>query len=271
MKINANGTEISLITDSRSNEDYISLTDIAKYRNPDDASGVIANWLRNRNTIEYLGLWEQMNNPNFNPIEFEGFRNNAGLNSFTLSPQKWISSTNAIGIISKPGRYGGTFAHTDIAFEFASWVSPEFKLYVIKDYQRLKADEAHRLEIGWDTKRELSKINYRIHTDAIKEFLITPELTKQEKGYKYATEADILNVALFGKTAKQWREETGNKKENMRDHASVEQLIVLVNLESMNADLIRQGLSPQERLQKLRSVAYYQLNSLYNSNATEFL
>ena len=224
MKINANGTEISLITDSRSNEDYISLTDIAKYRNPDDASGVIANWLRNRNTIEYLGLWEQMNNPNFNPIEFEGFRNNAGLNSFTLSPQKWISSTNAIGIISKPGRYGGTFAHTDIAFEFASWVSPEFKLYVIKDYQRLKADEAHRLEIGWDTKRELSKINYRIHTDAIKEFLITPELTKQEKGYKYATEADILNVALFGKTAKQWREETGNKKENMRDHASVEQL-----------------------------------------------
>ena len=245
MKINANGTEISLITDSKSNEDYISLTDIAKYRNPDDASGVIANWLRNRNTIEYLGLWEQMNNPNFNPLEFEGFRNDAGLNSFTLSPQKWISSTNAIGIISKPGRYGGTFAHTDIAFEFASWVSPEFKLYVIKDYQRLKADEAHRLEIGWDTKRELSKINYRIHTDAIKEFLITPELTKQEKGYKYATEADILNVALFGKTAKQWREETGNKKENMRDHASVEQLIVLVNLESMNADLISQGLSPQ--------------------------
>lgn len=271
MKINANGTEISLITDSKLNEDYISLTDIAKYRNPDDASGVIANWLRNRNTIEYLGLWEQMNNPNFNPLEFEGFRNDAGLNSFTLSPQKWISSTNAIGIISKPGRYGGTFAHTDIAFEFASWVSPEFKLYVIKDYQRLKADEAHRLEIGWDTKRELSKINYRIHTDAIKEFLITPELTKQEKGYKYATEADILNVALFGKTAKQWREETGNKKENMRDYASVEQLIVLVNLESMNADLIRQGLSPQERLKKLRSVAYYQLNSLYDSNAANKL
>lgn len=271
MKINANGTEISLITDTQSKEDYISLTDIAKYRNPDDASGVIANWLRNRNTIEYLGLWEQMNNPNFNPIEFEGFRNSAGLNSFTLSPQKWISSTNAIGIVSKPGRYGGTFAHTDIAFEFASWVSPEFKLYVIKDYQRLKADEAHRLEIGWDTKRELSKINYRIHTDAIKEFLITPELTKQEKGYKYANEADILNVALFGKTAKQWRDETGHKKENMRDYASVEQLIVLVNLESMNADLIRQGLSPQERLKKLRSVAYYQLNSLYNSNAANRL
>ena len=271
MKLNANGTEISLITDTKSNEDYISLTDIAKYRNPDDPSGVIANWLRNRNTIEYLGLWEKMNNPNFNPLEFEGFKNDAGLNSFTLSPQKWIVSTNAIGIISRPGRYGGTFAHTDITFEFASWVSPEFKLYVIKDYQRLKSDEAHRLEIGWDTKRELSKINYRIHTDAIKEFLITPELTKQEQSYKYATEADILNVAIFGKTAKQWREETGFKRGNMRDFASVEQLIVLVNLESMNADLIHQGLSTQDRLKKLRSVAYYQLNSLYNSSAANKL
>lgn len=207
----------------------------------------------------------------FKLLEFEEFKKHAGENAFTLSPQKWITSTNAIGISSRSGRGGGTFAHKDIAFEFASWISPEFKLYVFKDYQRLKIDEASRLEIGWDTKRELSKINYRIHTDAIKEFLITPELTKQEKGYKYATEADILNVALFGKTAKQWREETGNKKENMRDHASVEQLIVLVNLESMNADLIRQGLSPQERLQKLRSVAYYQLNSLYNSNVANKL
>lgn len=271
MKINANGTEISLITNSSSNEDYISLTDIAKYRNPDDAAGVISNWLRNRNTIEYLGLWEQMNNPSFNPLEFEEFKNNAGSNSFTMSPQKWISSTNAVGIISKSGRYGGTYAHTDIAFEFASWVSPEFKLYIIKDYQRLKIDEAHRLEIGWDTKRELSKINYHIHTDAIKEFLITPELTPQEKGYKYATEADLLNMALFGKSAKQWRNETGNQRENMRDYASVEQLIVLVNLESMNADLIRQGLSPEERLKKLRSVAYYQLNSLRKSNAANKL
>lgn len=271
MKINANGTEISLITNPSSNNDYISLTDIAKYRNPDDPAGVIANWLRNRNTIEYLGLWEKMNNPNFNPLEFEEFKNNAGANSFTLSPQKWISATNAIGLISKAGRYGGTFAHTDIAFEFASWVSPEFKLYIIKDYQRLKLDEARRLEIGWDTKRELSKINYRIHTDAIKEFLITPELTKQEKSYRYATEADILNMALFGKTARQWRDETGNKKENMRDYASVEQLIVLVNLESMNADLIRQGLSPEKRLEKLRSMAYYQLHSLQSSNAADRL
>lgn len=266
MRINANGTEISLITKADSNSDYISLTDIAKYRNLEDPAGVVGNWLRNRNTIEYLGLWEQLNNPNFNPLEFEEFKNNAGSNSFTLSPQKWISSTNAIGIVSKPGRYGGTFAHTDIAFEFASWVSPEFKLYIIKDYQRLKLEESQRLEIGWNTKRELSKINYRIHTDAIKEFLITPELTSLEKSYKYATEADLLNMALFGKTAKQWRDETGNKKQNMRDFASVEQLIVLVNLESFNADLIRQGIPANERLQKLRSVAYYQLKSLAENN-----
>ena len=269
MKINANGNEISLITNE--NNDYISLTDIAKYRNHDDPNGVIANWLRNRNTLEFLGLWEQMNNRDFNPLEFEGFRNDSGLNSFTLSPQKWISSTNAIGIVSKPGRYGGTFAHTDIAFEFASWVSPEFKLYVIKEYQRLKIEESHRLEIGWDTKRELSKINYRIHTDAIKEFIISPELSRQEIGYKYATEADILNVALFGKTAKQWKEETGNKKQNMRDFASVEQLIVLVNLESMNADMIRQEINQHDRLAKLRHVAYYQLHSLQSSNAASKL
>ena len=267
MKINANGTEISVILSPNNTNDYISLTDIARHKNPDDPAGVIANWLRNRNTFEFLGLWEQMNNPLFKPLEFEEFRFLSGENAFTLSPQKWISSTNAIGITSRSGRGGGTFAHTDIAFEFASWISPEFKLYIIKDYQRLKIDEAKRLEIGWDTKRELSKINYRIHTDAIKEFLITPELTNQEKSYKYATEADILNVALFGKTAKQWREETGNTKLNMRDFASVEQLIVLVNLESMNADMIRQGISVHDRLQKLRSVAYYQLKSLTESNA----
>ena len=232
---------------------------------------VVKNWLRLRSTIEFLGLWEQLYNPNFKGVEFDSFKNESGSNAFTLTPQRWIEKTNAIGIISKSGRGGGTYAHKDIAFEFASWIFPEFKLYVIKDYQRLKSDEAHRLEIDWDTKRELSKINYRIHTDAIKEFLITPELTKQEKSYKYATEADILNVALFGKTARQWKEETGNKKGNMRDFANVEQLIVLVNLESMNADFIHQGLSPQERLKKLRSIAYYQLNSLYNSNAANRL
>ena len=270
MKINANGTEINVIGSS-DGEDYISLTDLARYRNSDDPAGVIANWLRNRNTIDYLGLWEQMYNPEFKLLEFEEFKKHAGENAFTLSPQKWITSTNAIGISSRSGRGGGTFAHKDIAFEFASWISPEFKLYVFKDYQRLKIDEASRLEIGWDTKRELSKINYRIHTDAIKEFLITPELTKQEQGYKYATEADILNVALFGKTAKQWRIETGNKKLNMRDFASVEQLIVLVNLESMNADMIRQNIPAMERLEKLRSVAYYQLKSLLSNDSAKKL
>lgn len=270
MKINANGTEINVIGSS-DGEDYISLTDLARYRNSDDPAGVIANWLRNRNTIDYLGLWEQMYNPEFKLLEFEEFKKHAGENAFTLSPQKWITSTNAIGISSRSGRGGGTFAHKDIAFEFASWISPEFKLYVFKDYQRLKIDEASRLEIGWDTKRELSKINYRIHTDAIKEFLITPELTKQEQGYKYATEADILNVALFGKTAKQWRIETGNKKLNMREFASVEQLIVLVNLESMNADMIRQNIPAMERLEKLRSVAYYQLKSLLSNDSAKKL
>lgn len=270
MKINANGTEINVIGSS-DGEDYISLTDLARYRNSDNPAGVIANWLRNRNTIDYLGLWEQMYNPEFKLLEFEEFKKHAGENAFTLSPQKWITSTNAIGISSRSGRGGGTFAHKDIAFEFASWISPEFKLYVFKDYQRLKIDEASRLEIGWDTKRELSKINYRIHTDAIKEFLITPELTKQEQGYKYATEADILNVALFGKTAKQWRIETGNKKLNMRDFASVEQLIVLVNLESMNADMIRQNIPAMERLEKLRSVAYYQLKSLLSNDSAKKL
>lgn len=266
MKINANGTEIEILNNPSFQDDYLSLTDIARKKNPYEPKDVVKNWLRLRSTIEFLGLWEQLYNPNFKGVEFDSFKNESGSNAFTLTPQRWIEKTNAIGIISKSGRGGGTYAHKDIAFEFASWISPEFKLYVIKDYQRLKSDEAHRLEIGWDTKRELSKINYRIHTDAIKEFLITPELTKQEKSYKYATEADILNVALFGKTARQWKEETGNKKGNMRDFANVEQLIVLVNLESMNADFIHQGLSPQERLKKLRSIAYYQLNSLYNSN-----
>ena len=271
MKINANGTEIEILNNPSFQDDYLSLTDIARKKNPYEPKDVVKNWLRLRSTIEFLGLWEQLYNPNFKGVEFDSFKNESGSNAFTLTPQRWIEKTNAIGIISKSGRGGGTYAHKDIAFEFASWISPEFKLYVIKDYQRLKSDEAHRLEIGCDTKRELSKINYRIHTDAIKEFLITPELTKQEKSYKYATEADILNVALFGKTARQWKEETGNKKGNMRDFANVEQLIVLVNLESMNADFIHQGLSPQERLKKLRSIAYYQLNSLYNSNAANRL
>lgn len=271
MKINANGTEISVISNESFNEDYLCLTDLARRKNPYEPKDVVKNWLRLRSTIEFLGLWEEFYNPDFKGVEFDTFKNEAGSNAFTLTPQRWIEKTNAIGIISKSGRNGGTFAHRDIAFEFASWISPEFKLYVIKDYQRLKAEEAQRLEIGWDTKRELSKINYRIHTDAIKEFLITPELTKQEQSLAYATEADLLNIALFGKTAKQWRLETGNTKQNMRDFASVEQLIVLVNLESMNADMIRQGISAPERLKKLRNVAYYQLHSLLSNNSAKKL
>ncbi len=269
MKINANGTEISIITSTNNQSDYISLTDIAKYKNPDDPRIVISNWMSSYSTIDFLATWEKIYNPNFNRMEFQTVRGESG--RLVMTPKQWIERMGAIGITSHAGRYGGTYAHSDIAFEFASWISPEFKLYVIKDYQRLKTDEAKRAEIGWDTKRELSKINYRIHTDAIKEFLITPELSKQEISYKYASEADVLNMALFGKTAKQWRAETGNKKKNMRDYASVEQLIVLVNLESMNADMIRQEIPMSERIQKLRSVAYYQLESLKKNNVSDRL
>lgn len=271
MKLNANGTEISIIHDQLFENDYFSLTDLARRKNPYEPKDVVKNWLRLRSTIEFLGLWEKLYNTQFKGVEFDTFKNESGSNSFTLTPQRWIEKTNAIGMISKSGRGGGTYAHTDIAFEFASWISPEFKLYVIKDYQRLKQIEAEHLETGWNTKRELSRINYHIHTDAIKEFLITPELTKKEQSYTYASEADILNIALFGKTAKCWREETGNTTKNIRDYANVEQLIVLVNLESMNAELIRQGLSASERLKKLRNIAYYQLKSLEKSNITEKL
>ena len=206
MKINANGTEITVLLGTGNVDDYISLTDIARKKNPEFPADVVKNWLRSRSTIEFLGLWEQLNNPNFKLVEFDQFKMDAGSNSFVLSPQKWIAKTNAIGMFSKSGRYGGTFAHSDIAFEFASWISPEFKLYIIKDYQRLKTEEAHKMSVGWDIKRELSKVNYRIHTDAIKNFLISPELTQKEKNYTYASEADLLNMALFGKTAKQWKE-----------------------------------------------------------------
>ncbi|WP_434310469.1 KilA-N domain-containing protein [Hominifimenecus sp. rT4P-3] len=269
MKLNANGIEISVIMNQENTSDYISLTDIAKRKDPDEPRIVISNWMSSYSTIDFLATWETLYNPNFNRLEFQTVRSEPG--RLIMTPKQWIERMSAIGITSQAGRYGGTYAHSDIAFEFASWISPEFKLYLIKDYQRLKTEESRRLELGWDTKRELSKINYRIHTDAIKEFLITPELTKQEQNYTYATEADILNVALFGKTAKQWREETGHKKLNIRDFASVEQLIVLVNLESMNADLIRQKLPANERVQKLRSIAYYQLHSLTSSNAADKL
>ena len=267
MKINANGTEISVLLSKDNTEYYISLTDIAKHKNADDPRIVISNWMSSYSTIDFLATWEKLYNPDFNRMEFQTVRNEPG--RIIMTPSQWISRMNAKGIISKAGRYGGTYAHSDIAFEFASWISPEFKLYIIKDYQRLKIDEAERKALGWDTKRVLSKVNYRIHTDAIKEFMITPELTPQERGYVYASEADLLNMALFGKTASQFREETGEKRKNLRDFATVEQLIVLVNLESMNADMIRQGISKYDRLQKLRSVAYYQLASLKKTNAAK--
>jgi len=267
MIIKANGAEISVLLSSEQQNDYISLTDIAKYKNPNDPRIVISNWLSSYSTIDFLAAWETLYNPDFNRMEFHTVRNEPG--RLVLTAKQWIERMNAIGITSHAGRYGGTYAHSDIAFEFASWISPEFKLYIIKDYQRLKTQEAEKLTSGWDSKRELSKINYRIHTDAIKEFLISPELTPQEINYKYASEADMLNMALFGKTAKQWRDETGNKKENMRDYASVEQLIILVNIESMNADMIREGIPMSERLKKLRSVAYYQMQSLTRNKSIE--
>ena len=232
--INTLGINVAIV--QHQVEEYISLTDIAKYKNATQTDDIIKNWLRNRNTIELLGYWETLNNPNFKPVEFDGFRKEAGLNSFVMSPKKWIETTNANGIVSKSGRYGGTFAHTDIAFEFASWISIEFKLYLIKEFQRLKTEEQKL--IGWTAKRELTKINYYIHTDAIKEYLIPKLLTKKDTAVIYATEADVLNMALFGKTAKQWREQNTNLQGNIRDYATINQLICLSNLENINALLI---------------------------------
>ncbi|MCL2294056.1 MAG: KilA-N domain-containing protein [Spirochaetes bacterium] len=240
--------------------DYISLTDIAKFKNTENPNDVIKNWLRNRMTIEFLGIWEGLNNPDFKPVEFDGFRKEAGLNSFVLSPTRWIEQTNAIGLIVASGKYGGTFAHNDIAMEFANWVSVEFRLYFIKEFQRLKAEEQKALE--WTAKRELAKINYRIHTDAIKENLIVPDLSKKQISYVYANEADMLNVALFGKTAGEWKTMNADLKGNMRDYASVEQLLVLANLESYNAILIEQNIPQEERIVLLNKTARKQLETL---------
>ncbi len=263
----AKGTKISIIS-SIENEDYISLTDMAKYKNSTAPKDVVKNWLRLRNTIEFLGLWETLNNDNFNRVEFDSFKNQSGENAFTLSPTQWIKLTNAVGITSKSGRYGGgTYAHKDIAMEFASWLSPEFKLYVIKDYQRLKNDENHKLSLDWSIKRLISKTNYKLHTDAIKNNLIPDDLPKNEIGFIYADEADILNLALFGKTAKQWRIENPSLKGNMRDYATVEQLIIIINLENANALFIEQGLTQYERLIKLRELALKQLTSLINNKS----
>jgi len=257
-KLIVKDVEVALYAKKES--DYLSLTDIARFKS-DEPAEVVKNWLRSKNTIEFLGLWEQLNNPNFKVVEFDHFKNQAGSNAFTLSPQKWIKATNAIGIISKSGRYGGTFAHKDIAFEFASWISPEFKLYLIKEFQRLKADEAQREALGWDVKREIAKMNYKIHTDAIKEHIVKDNYTKRQQQIIYASEADLLNLALWGMTAKEWRDKNPNKDGNIRDYASVAELVVLANLESMNAELIKQGIDKRQRYEILHKMATEQLKS----------
>ncbi len=254
------GTEIVLFT--KEDQEYICITDIARYKNPNEPKDVVKNWMRSRTTIEFLGLWEKIHNPNFKGVEFDSFLYQAGSNSFVLSPTKWIEATNAAGIITKAGSGGGTYAHKDIAFEFASWVSAEFKLYLLVEFQRLKVDENKRLNLEWNLQRTLAKINYRIHTDAIKEMLIPPTVTKQQTNTIYASEADLLNVALFGKTAKEWREQNAGKDGNIRDHSTLEQLVILTNLESINSVLIRQALPQGERLKKLNEIAITQMKSL---------
>ena len=266
-KINVKGRDIVIF--SQKDEDYICITDIARYKNSDRTDDLIRNWLRNRNTIEYLGVWGQLNNPDFKPVEIDVFKKQAGLNSFTLTPRQWIEKTNAIGIISKSGRYGGTYAHKDIAFEFASWISVEFKLYLIKEFQRLKDDE--RKQLGWDIRRNLTKINYRIHTDAIKENLIPAELSKKQINNIYASEADVLNMALFGKTAKEWRDTNPDKKGNIRDYAGICQLVCLSNLENLNAHFINDGLMQGKRLVNLNKIAIQQMKLLTDDSGIKKL
>ena len=258
-KINVEGSEISII--AIDNRDYISLTDMV--RNVENGVALIEKWLRNKNTIEFLGIWEEMYNANFNSTEFEGIKNEAGFNRFILSVKQWVNKTNSIGIIAKAGRYGGTYAHKDIAFEFASWVSPYFKLYLIKEFERLKEEEQKQL--GWDIKRNLAKINYKIHTDAIKNNLVPEKLSKERINYIYASEADILNVALFGMTAKEWRENNPELKGNMRDYADISQLVCLSNLENLNAVFINEGMDATERIEKLNSIAIEQMRILTES------
>jgi len=256
--INVQGTAINIV--SQKEDDYICLTDMANKFGGDD---LIYNWMRNRNTVEFLGIWEQIHNPDFKGVEFDTFKKEAGLNSFRLTPKKWVEATNAIGIQSRAGRYGGgTYAHKDLAFEFGSWLSPEFKMYLIKEFQRLKEDENRRLSLEWNLNRALSKLNYRIHTDAIKEAIIPPSITKEQQQIIYANEADVLNIAMFGQTAQQWRKENPGKEGNIRDYSTVEQLLVLANLESMNAEFIRMQLPQDERLRKLNTIAIQQLKSL---------
>ena len=265
--INVLGTSITVV--STKTDDYICLTDMAKKFGDED---LIYSWMRNRNTLEFLGIWEQIHNQDFKGGEFETFKTLVGLNSFHLTPRKWIEATDAIGIQSRAGRYGGgTYAHKDLAFEFGSWLSPEFKLYLIKEFQRLKEDESRRSELGWDLHRTLAKINYRIHTDAIKEHVIPQLVSQKQANIVYANEADVLNVALFGITAKQWRDVNPDKEGNIREYANIVQLLVLANIEAMNAEFIRDGLSQSERLKKLNEVAIVQLRSLANNSSVKLL
>ena len=264
-KINVEGSEISII--AIDDKDYISLTDMV--RNIENGLALIEKWLRNKNTIEFLGIWEEMYNPDFNSLEFEGIKNEAGLNRFVLSVKQWVEKTNSIGIVAKAGRYGGTYAHKDIAFEFASWVSPYFKLYLIKEFERLKEEEQKKF--GWDIKRNLAKINYRIHTDAIKNNLIPEKLPKEKINFIYANEADILNMALFGMTAKEWRDENPNLKGNIRDYADISQLVCLSNLENLNAVFINEGMKQSDRLEKLNSIAIGQMKILFEAETVKKL
>jgi KilA-N domain len=265
--IEVQGTSVGIL--SQPDGDYISLTDMV--RNFDGAGALIEQWLKNKDTVLFLGVWERINNPSFNSLEFEGIKNEAGRNSFFLSARKWIDLTGAKGLIASAGRYGGTYAHKDIAFDFGSWLSPEFKLYLIKEFQRLKDDENDRLKLGWNLQRTLAKINYRIHTDAIKETLLPPAITKAQTALVYASEADLLNVALFGQTAKQWRVSHPGAEGNIRDHAPLEQLVVITNLESLNSVLIRQGLPQPERLLKLNEIAITQMRILLSANTAQRL
>ncbi len=270
-KIHTQGLQI--YTFQKDQGDFISLTDIARYKDPERTDYLVQNWMRTRETIEFLGIWERLNNPEFKPIEFDGFRTAAGLNSFSLTPRRWIDSVNAMGMVNKSGRYGGgTFAHKDIAFEFATWISPEFKLYLIKEFQRLKVEENERLVLGWDAKRMLTKINYRIHTDAIKEMIVLPQkLSKQDTTVVYANEADVLNKALFGMTAKEWRDRNPKREGNIRDYTDVTQLVCLSNMENINAEYIRAGMAQRERLLKLNESAIHQMKSLLGNKSVKML
>jgi len=266
-KIIVQGSRIGIILHT-GNEDFISLTDMLKAK---DGDFFISDWLRNRNTVEFLGIWEKIHNPNFNYGEFATIKSHAGLNNYKISVKEWVRKTNAIGIKAAAGRYGGTYAHKDIAFEFGMWISPEFKIYLIKEFQRLKNNEQKKIESGWDVKRTLTKINYKIHTDAIKKHLIPENISKDRINMVYANEADVLNVALFGKTAKEWRDENSKKEGNIRDYSDVTQLVILANLEGINAELIRRGLSQPERLIQLNQIAIIQMKSLLDNQSIKKL